>query len=217
MFASNVLCLLFNGIDFSVILSKGLISLDYPISTNFINLNEILNNIKLYENNLINENNLLINNDLNQSIYLNFNQFISLNDLNQIILIKQNQWKLIIQYAKINNKLQELKFFVLTMKYLSKQSNLNSIIKQFHLQYLNQENIIQKQISILKQNNSNENNQLVIKLEKQLNQIYNQINQEKNDYIQQNIHLDTNYWNQILDIIYQQQTSPYLIKHFHFH
>jgi metal-dependent HD superfamily phosphatase/phosphodiesterase len=71
---------------------------------------------------------------------------------------------------------------------------------------------------ILKENSSEseENFQLINQLEKQINDLSNQIHQDKTNYINQNLHLTSQYWNDILDLIYQQQTSSYFIKHFYF-
>jgi hypothetical protein len=129
-----------------------------------------------------------------------------------MILIKKNQWKLIIQYAKINNQIDQLIHLVSTMKIYSNYSDLNRILKQFDLDYLNKEKILKKKISILKENNL----KLINQLEKQLNDLSNQINEDKTNYINENLHLTPQYWNDILDLIYQQQISSYFIKHFYF-
>jgi DNA-directed RNA polymerase beta' subunit len=89
---------------------------------------------------------LILNDDLNQLIYLDFEKFIRLKDLDQMILIKKNQWKLIIQYAKINNQIDQLIYLVSTMKIHSNYSDLNRILKQFDLDYLNKEKILKKKI-----------------------------------------------------------------------
>lgn len=212
IFASNVLCLLFDGQTFSVILSKGLIKKSYPISSNSIDLKDILNNIELNENLLI-EDDLLI---LNENIYLDFNKFICLKNLDEMILIKENEWKIIIEYGKINNRFGELKYLISRMINDSKNFNLKSIVKQFYFNYLKKKNFIEKKILFLKQKNLNENSQFIIQLEKELKQLSYQFNQDKNDYINQNIHFTFNYWNQILHFIYQQQIDSYFIKHFYF-
>jgi hypothetical protein len=59
-----------------------------------------------------------------------------------MILIKKNQWKLIIQYAKINNQIDQLIYLVSTMKIYSNYSDLNRILKQFDLDYLRKEKIL---------------------------------------------------------------------------
>jgi len=89
---------------------------------------------------------LILNDDLNQLIYLDFEKFIRLKDLDQMILMKKNQWKLIIQYAKINNQIDQLIYLVSTMKIYSNYSDLNRILKQFDLDYLRKEKILKKKI-----------------------------------------------------------------------
>jgi hypothetical protein len=137
IFAPNVLCLLFDGQTFSVILTKGYIHL----SQNSIDLTQMFSQMKLYERISIPDGMLILNDDLNQLIYSDFEKFIRLKDLDQMILIKKNQWKLIIQYAKINNQIDQLIYLVSTMKIHSNYSDLNRILKQFDLDYLRKEKI----------------------------------------------------------------------------
>lgn len=196
IFAPNVLSLFYDGQIFTVILAKGSISSFYSIGQNLVDFNEIFDKVKLKEKVLIPDQMLILNEDLNQLTYLDFNQFIHLNYLDEIIPLELNQWKLIIQYAKITNRLDQLKYFVSAMKISSNYSDLNRIVKQFDLQFLRETKSMRQELS--------------------QSQLEKEINEEKNKYINDNRHLTVQYWNDILDLISQLRISSYLLKHFDF-
>ena len=211
MFAPNVLCLFYDGQLFTVILSKGSIGSFYSIGENLIDLNEIFDKVKLKEKVSIPDKMLILNDDLNQLVYLDLNQFIRLNDLDEIIPLEIDQWKIVIQYAKIIKKLDQLKYFVSTMKIYSNYSDLNRILKQFDFELFRKTKSIQQKLSLLK-----ENSEEISRLEQQIDDISKKINEEKINYINDNRHLTPQYWNHILDLISQQLISSYLVKHFYF-
>lgn len=196
IFAPNVLSLFYDGQIFTVILAKGSISSFYSIGQNLVDFNEIFDKVKLKEKVLIPDQMLILNEDLNQLTYLDFNQFIHLNYLDEIIPLELNQWKMIIQYAKITNRLDQLKYFVSAMKISSNYSDLNRIVKQFDLQFLRETKSMRQELS--------------------QSQLEKEINEEKNKYINDNRHLTVQYWNDILDLISQLRISSYLLKHFDF-
>ena len=138
IFASNILCLSYDGESFSMIFSKGLIHSFYPMFNNSIHFKDLFDQIEIYEKISLPNDFIILEDNSNEIILFHFDKFLCLTDINQTSFITENQWKIIIQYAKVNNRLDQLKYFVSMMKTHLNYSDSQMILKHFDLQYSNQ-------------------------------------------------------------------------------
>ena len=223
LFAPNLLCLHFNGRLFTLLFSKGTITSLYPTPKTAadlyeIDLKEALTSIEVEENVSVPEDYLLIKEDREQCWILHWKNFFLLKDLSEMTFLDEEQWKRIIQYGKVLDQLDRVKYFVCKMKILSNSSYLQTAEQQIHQQYRKKQQSIEREISLLKEQNltgGSEEHALLQEYDAQLEQIQVQINNQVNNYINENLHQTPKYWNDILNLIHQQEISSYSIEDFY--
>lgn len=223
LFAPNLLCLHFNGHNFNLLFSKGMITSLYPTPKTAqdlyrIDLKEALITIEVEENVSIPEDYLLIKEDREQCWILHWKNFFLLKDLSEMAFLDEEQWKRIIQYGKVLDQLDRVKYFVSKMKILSNASYLQTIEQQIHQQYAPKQRSLEREILLLKEKDLAEESQehtLLQQHEAQLEQIQVQINNQINTYVNEHLHLTPKYWNEILNLIHQQEISSYSIEDFY--
>jgi hypothetical protein len=226
MIASNVLCLFYDGETFYILSSKGYISNFYKSSNdltdyknlNTLNLNELFHNIKIYEHQKIPDDYIPIRDDENEIVAINFNQFLNTKDINLTLELNENDWKILIQYGKIGNKLHELRTFVSDMKNQSIQIDKDTCKLNFNFKYSKQRDEIISKIVTLK---LNENDHLIElnQLRQQLHNISDQAKIEEIEYLKYinlNLRKTRQYWNNIQNLIHEQETGSYSINDFTF-
>jgi len=120
----NVLCLFYDGQTFYILSSKGYITKFYKPPTsrdNFatldtLNMNELFRNTDMYEHGKIPDGFIPIRDDGQEIVALHFKQFINLTNLHEVIRLADEEWRTLIQYAKIRDRLDEMRKFVARMK-----------------------------------------------------------------------------------------------------
>jgi hypothetical protein len=226
MIASNVLCLFYDGETFYILSSKGYISNFYQSSNNLtdyknlntLNLNELFHNIKIYEHRKIPDGYISIRDDEKEIVAIDFNQFLNKKDINLISKLNENDWKTLIQYGKIGNKLQQLRTFVSHIKNQSIQINKDTCKSIFDFKYSKQRDEIISKIVTLKLN-ENDHSYELNQLRQQLHNISDQAKLEEIEYLKYvnlNLHKTRQYWNNIQNLIHEQETGSYSIKDFTF-
>lgn len=183
-----------------------------------IDLKEALITIEVEENVSIPEDYLLIKEDREQCWILHWKNFFLLKDLSEMAFLDEEQWKRIIQYGKVLDQLDRVKYFVSKMKILSNASYLQTIEQQIHQQYAPKQRSLEREILLLKEKDLAEESQehtLLQQHEAQLEQIQVQINNQINTYVNEHLHLTPKYWNEILNLIHQQEISSYSIEDFY--
>ena len=226
MIASNVLCLFYDGQIFYILSSKGYISQFYPASndlTDFkklstLNLDELFHNIKIYENLKIPDGFIAVREDEKEIVAINFNQLLQIQDVNLIIKLMEDDWKILIQYSKIGNKLDDLRTFVSRMKNQSIQMSKDLCKTQFNFHYGQQRDEIVAKIVALKLTENDHSEQLE-QYRQELHQISDQAKIEEIEYlnfVKLNLHKTRQYWNMIQSLIHEQETGSYSINDFNF-
>ncbi|UJR07771.1 hypothetical protein I4U23_012054 [Adineta vaga] len=226
MMASNVLCLYYDGEVFYILSSKGYINNFYKSTddlTNYENLNtlnikELFDNIQIYEHQKLPVGCIPIRDDEKEIIAINYNQLLSINDVESVSKLTEDDWKTIIQYGKIGNKLHELRTFVSQMKYQSIQFDTEKCRSKFDFKFSRQRDEIISQIVTLKLNENDHSNELV-NLRRQLYEISDQAKIEEIEYlkyINENLHQTRHYWNTIQNLIHEQEIGSYSINDFTF-
>ncbi|CAF1452750.1 unnamed protein product [Rotaria magnacalcarata] len=173
MMASNVLCLFYDGEIFYVLSSKGYISQVYKSSDDLT--------------------------DYKKLTTLNINELFHNIKIYECTKIPDDDWKTLIQYGKIGNKLHELTTYISHMKNECIQINKEKLKLNFDFKYSKQHDNIISNIVKLKLNeidNVNELNQL----HQQLHNISDQAKIEEIHYLQYinlNLHKTHQYWNNI--------------------
>ncbi|CAF3770213.1 unnamed protein product [Adineta steineri] len=226
MMTSNVLCLYYDGEIFYILSSKGYISNFYNPSEdlndyknlNTLNINELFHNIQIYEYRKIPDGCIPIRDNENEIIAIDFNQLLNTKDLNKILELSENDWKILIQYGKIGNKLNELRTFVSQMKNQAIESDKEICKLNFNLNYSKQRDEIISKIVTLKLNENEYTNELN-RLRQQLHEISDQAKIEEIQYlkyINENLHKTRQYWNNIQNLIHEQEIGSYSINDFTF-
>jgi len=226
MVASNVLCLFYDGETFYILSSKGYISHFYQSSNNLtnytnlntLNLNELFHNIEIYEHRKIPDDYISIRDNEKEIIAIDFNQLLNTKDINLILELNENDWKILIQYGKIGNKLHELRTFVSHIKNQSIQIDKDICKSKFDFKYSKQHDEIISKIVTLKLNENNHSYELN-QLRQQLHNISDQVKLEEIEYfkyVNLNLHKTRQYWNNIQNLIHEQETGSYSINDFTF-
>ncbi|CAF1345759.1 unnamed protein product [Rotaria sordida] len=226
MIASNVLCLFYDGEIFYILSSKGYISQFYKSSDdltdyqklNTLNINELFHNIQIYEYTKIPDGYIPIRDNEEEMIAIDFNKFLNTKDLNLISNLTENDWKTLIQYGKIGNKLHELRIFVSHMKNQSIEIDKEKLKLNFNFKYLKQRDEIISNIVKLKLNEINNSIELN-QYRQQLHHISDQAKIEEIEYLKYinlNLHKNRQYWNNIQNLIHEQEIGSYSINDFTF-
>lgn len=226
MLASNVLCLFYDGEIFYILSSKGYISNFYQSSNdltdyknlNTLNIKELFHNIQIYEHQKLPDGCIAIREDENEICSINFNQLLNTKYVNLISELNENDWKTLIQYGKIGNKLHELRTFVSEMKNQAIQSDKDTCQSLFDFKYCKQRDDIVSKIVTLKLNEI-EHSQELKQLRQQLHDISDQSKIEEIEYLKYvnaNLHKTRQYWNNIQNLIHEQETGSYSINDFTF-
>ncbi|CAF1491639.1 unnamed protein product [Rotaria sp. Silwood1] len=226
MMASNVLCLFYDGEIFYILSSKGYISQYYKSSDDLtdyqklttLNINELFHNIKIYEYTKIPDGYISIRDNEQDIIAIDFNKFLNNKNLDSILNLTENDWKTLIQYGKINNKLYELRIYVSHMKNESIKIEKEKLKSNFNFKYLKQHDEIISNIVKLKLNEINNSIELN-QYRQQLYEISDQAKIEEIQYLQYiNINLNKirQYWNIIQNLIFEQEIGSYTINDFTF-
>ena len=226
MLASNVLCLFYDGKTFYILASKGYISQFYPSPTDLstyeslktLNLEDLFQTIEIFEHQKLPDGTIPIRDDENEIIAIDYNQFLNTTDLNLLSEINEDDWKVLIQYGKIGNKLDELRTFVSKMKNQAIQNEKDTCQARFHFQYSNQRDEIISKIVEFKLD-ENENLEQLTQLRQQLHQISDQAKIEQIEYLKYvnaNLHKSRAHWNTIQNLIHEQEIGSYSINDFTF-
>lgn len=226
MIASNVLCLFYDGQTFYILSSKGYISQFYPASNDLtdytklstLNFDELFQNTKIYENLKIPDGFIPVREDEKEFIAIDFNQLLKIEDVNLIIKLTEDDWKILIQYGKIGNKLDDLRTFVSRMKNQSIQMSKDVCKTQFHFHYGQQRDEIIAKIVALKLTDHGHSEQLD-QYRQQLARISDQARIEEMDYLnfmKLNLHQTRQYWNKVQSLIHEQEKGSYSINDFNF-
>ncbi|CAF3514551.1 unnamed protein product [Rotaria sp. Silwood1] len=226
MMASNVLCLFYDGEIFYVLSSKGYISQFYKSSDdltdyqklNTLNINELFHNIKIYEYTKIPDGYIPIRDNEQEIIAIDFNKFLNNKDIDSVLNLTEDDWKTLIQYGKIGNKLHELRTFVSHMKNECVQIDKEKLKINFDFKYSKQRDEIISNIVKLKLNDTDNVIELN-QLRQQLHDISDQAKIEEIQYLQYinlNLHKTRQYWNNIQNLIHEQEIGSYSINDFTF-
>ncbi|CAF3960171.1 unnamed protein product, partial [Rotaria sp. Silwood2] len=226
MMASNVLCLFYDGETFYILSSKGYISQFYKSSDdltdyqklNTLNINELFHNVKIYEYTKIPDGYIPIRDNEQEIIAIDFNKFLNITDINLILNLTEDDWKTLIQYGKIGNKLHELRTFVTHMKNESLEIDKEKLKLNFDFKYSKQRDEIISNIVKLKLNETDNSIELK-QLRQQLHNISDQAKIEEIQYLQYinlNLHKTRQYWNNIQNLIHEQEVGSYSINDFTF-
>ncbi|CAF0804459.1 unnamed protein product [Didymodactylos carnosus] len=226
MVGGNVLCLFYDGQTFYVLSSKGYISNFYKSPDNLtdykylntLNMKELFNNLDIYEYAKIPDGYISIRDDEEEILALDFNKFMSVTDLDAVKQIGEEEWKTLIQYGKIGNKLAELRTFVTQMKNTAVRSDMATIKTKFNFKYSKQRDDIVAKIVALKADPDADAEQLAA-FRKDLHEISDKAKVEELEYIKyvnSNLHTTRQFWNNIQNMIHEQEVGSYSINDFSF-
>lgn len=226
MMASNVLCLYYDGETFYILSSKGYISQFYKSSDdltdyhklNTLNIDELFHDMEIYEHLKIPDGCIPIRDEGQQITALDFNRFLSTKDLNSVMNMSEDDWKTLIQYGKVANKLHELRSFVNQMKCESIHFEKENLKEKFDFKYVKHRDDIVAKIVQLKLNEIEHSNELN-ELRQQLHEISDQAKVEEIQYLQYingNLHITRKFWNHIQSLIHEQEKGSYSINDFTF-
>ncbi|CAF1382356.1 unnamed protein product, partial [Rotaria sordida] len=227
MMASNVLCLFYDGEIFYVLSSKGYISQFYKSSNDLtdyqklttLNINELFHNIKIPEYTKIPNDYIPIRDNEQDIIAIDFNKFLNNKNIDSILNLTENDWKILIQYGKISNKLHELRIFISHMKNDSIKIEKEKLKLNFNFKYSKQRDEIISNIIKLKLNETDNSIELLNQFRQQLHEISDQAKIEEIQYLEYiniNLHKIRQYWNNIQNLIHEQETGSYTINDFTF-
>ncbi|CAF3916325.1 unnamed protein product [Rotaria sp. Silwood1] len=105
-------------------------------------MNELFQNVNIYEHVKIPDGYVNIRETEREIVALDFEKFINTKYLNLVTNIDHEEWKTLIQYAKISNKLSQLRTFVTQMKNEAIQHETTRIKDKFDFQYGQQRDAI---------------------------------------------------------------------------
>lgn len=226
MMAANVLCLFHDGETFFIIASKGYISQFYPSSDdlsdysklNTLNMHELFHNIAIYEHQKLPDGCIPIREDETEIVAIDYNQFLATTEIESIAHLTEDDWKPVIQYGKIGNKLHELRTFVSHMKNRAIQLEMENLKSKFDFKYGTQRDAIIGQIVALKLTEGDHSQELHA-LRQQLHDISDRAKVEEIEYLKyvnDKLHLARRHWNTIQSFIHEQETGSYSINDFTF-
>ncbi|CAF1092901.1 unnamed protein product [Adineta ricciae] len=226
MMASNVLCLFYDGEIFYVLSSKGYIANFYSPSGDLssyenlktLSMKELFENTEIYEHQTIPEGCIPIRDDEKEIVAIDLNQFLNIKDVESVSNLNENDWKTLIQYGKIENKLHDFRTFVSQMKMQAIRVDTESCKSKFPFQFCRQRDEIVSQIVTLKLNQTEGFHQLS-DLRRQLHEVSDQAKLEEIEYLKyvnENLHKTRHYWNTVQNLIHEQETGSYSINDFTF-
>ncbi|CAF1686142.1 unnamed protein product, partial [Adineta ricciae] len=176
MIDSNVLCLFYDGKTFYVLSSVGYISNIYKSPDNFtdyaspttVDLDELFHHIQIYGYANIPHGCIKIHENEQEIVAFNFDEFISVKDVYFSMKIDEEEWKTLIQYGKISNKLSELRYSVTQMKLEAIRLDMHKIKSDHDFKYTKQRDEIIENILLLQSTEQSETEDELARLRQQL-------------------------------------------------
>ncbi|CAM4902989.1 unnamed protein product [Rotaria socialis] len=226
MMAANVLCLYYDGEVFYVLSSKGPISEHYKSSEiltdyeklNTLDMKDLFHGTKIHDNVKLPDGHIALRENEQEIVAIDFNKFLAVKDLDLRLTLTEDDWKTLIQYAKIGNKLHDFRTFVAHMKNESIKIDKEGIRSKFDFIYLKQRDEIVSKIVQLKLN-ENSNSTELNQLRQQLYEISDQAKIEEIQYLQYmslHLHATRQFWSNIQNLIHEQEKGSYSINDFTF-
>ena len=227
MMATNVLCLFYDGQTFYNLASKGQISQFYPASNQLdqyenlstVDLKELFEQIHLYEYQKLPDGYIAVRENEKEIIAMDFNQFLQIKDLESISILTEDDWKTLIQYGKIGNKLTEIRTLVSQMKNESIRQEKEKSRQTFDFTNSKQRDDLIARIVKLKMISDVDHSNELIDLRLQLSRVSDRANIEELNYLKYvnaNLHQSRQHWNNIEHLLHEQEKGSYSINDFNF-